>query len=79
MEIFESENYRQGVEVMGSRNYIGFVDIDPFKGMKSKQKATVYSPKLETHIEANISFTITVSDSFKIIEKLIPPNCLCGP
>ena len=49
------------------------------KRKKSKQKATVYSPKLGTNIEANISFTITVSDSFKVIEKLIPPNCLCGP
>lgn len=70
---------KKGVELMGSSTYLGYIEIDPFKGIKSKQKLHLHSVKSDTTVETNITFTVSVSDSFRIIEKLIPPNCLCGP
>ena len=66
-EVLESEVSRKEGEVMIHRNYVGYYEIDPFKGSKSKKKSHIYSPKIEATIETNLSYTITNSDSFKIL------------
>ena len=49
-EVLESENHAEGVEVIGNMVYLGYVDIDPFKGIKSKQKFPLFSPKQSSNI-----------------------------
>lgn len=65
-------------EVMQMEEYVGYCDVDPFKGLKNRQKTQIYSNKLALNLDAYAAYTVLVSDSFKILEKLIPPNCLCS-
>lgn len=67
-----------GEEIVQFEETIGYADIDLFRNVKNKQKAGVYSPRLGANTEATLQFSVLVSDSFKIIEKLIPANCLCS-
>lgn len=57
---------------------IGYAEIDPFRNIKNKQKVSIFSHRLNANTEAVLQFSVLVSDSFKIIEKLIPANCLCS-
>lgn len=54
-------------EIVQHEEYIGFCDVDPFKGLKNRQKTQVYSDKLNMNLDAYVAYTVLVSDSFKIL------------
>jgi hypothetical protein len=47
--------------------YIGFCDIDVFKGVKSKQKVQLYSAKNNISLDTYIAYNLIISDSLKVL------------
>ena len=54
-------------EIVHYEEYAGYCDVDPFKGLKNRQKTQLYSDKLNGNLDSYVAYTVLVSDSFKIL------------
>ena len=54
-------------EIVQHQEYIGYCDIDPFKGSKNRQKGNFYSIKNNGFLDMAVAYLVFVSDSFKIL------------
>lgn len=55
------------LEVVHTEEYVGYCDIDPFKGLKTRQRAGLYSDRNGVSLDTFVAYTVLVTDSFKIL------------